>query len=54
MTVEKHLAIGFGLITVDTEAQAIERAKVSGENYGGRAVAACIEMMKLRRKFGVM
>ena len=51
LTVEKHLAIGFGLITAYTEEQAWHRAKIEGENYGGRAALACLRMIELRQKF---
>jgi 6,7-dimethyl-8-ribityllumazine synthase len=51
LALEKHLAIGFGLITAYTEEQAWHRAKTDGENYGGRAAIACIRMMELRRQF---
>jgi 6,7-dimethyl-8-ribityllumazine synthase len=51
LALERHLAIGFGLITAYTEDQAWHRAKIEGENYGGRAALACLRMIELRQKF---
>lgn len=45
----KHkLAIGNGILTVENEAQAIERADQNKKDKGGFAAYACVEMMKLR------
>ena len=51
LSVVQQLPIGFGLITAYTEDQARIRARVDGENYGGRAAAACLRMMELRGQF---
>lgn len=42
------LAIGFGLITVENEAQALERADFKQKNIGGKAAIACIKMMEIK------
>jgi 6,7-dimethyl-8-ribityllumazine synthase len=46
-------AIGYGILTVETEAQAIARASVSQGNKGADAAAACLRMIELKRRFGV-
>ncbi len=51
LSVERQLPIGFGLITAYNDDQALMRARVDGENYGGRAAAACLRMMELKSKF---
>jgi len=52
LAVERSLAIGNGIQTVENEAQAWERAKVSEKNKGGRAADACLDMIALKRSFG--
>jgi 6,7-dimethyl-8-ribityllumazine synthase len=47
------LAIGFGILTVENEAQALARARVDKKNKGGEAASACLAMVALRRKFGL-
>jgi 6,7-dimethyl-8-ribityllumazine synthase len=46
-------AIGFGILTVENEAQALARARVDRKNKGGEAVRACLAMIALRRQFGL-
>jgi 6,7-dimethyl-8-ribityllumazine synthase len=46
-------AIGFGILTVENEAQALARAAVDRKNKGGEAVRACLAMIALRRQFGL-
>ena len=46
------LAIGNGIITVETEAQALARARRAEKNKGGEAAVAAIRMMELREQFG--
>ena len=41
LTVRENLAIGFGVLTVENEAQALARAMVDRKNKGGEAVRAC-------------
>ena len=45
------LAIGFGILTVENEAQALARARVDRKNKGGEAARACLAMVALKRKF---
>lgn len=44
------LPIGNGILTVDTEAQAWERARVSEGDKGGGAAAAALSLLALRRR----
>lgn len=53
LAVREKLAIGFGVLTVENEAQALARAMVDRRNKGGEAVRACLAMVELRRKFGL-
>ena len=45
------LAIGNGILTVETEAQALERADPARLDKGGGAAKAALAMLALRRKF---
>jgi 6,7-dimethyl-8-ribityllumazine synthase len=47
------VAIGFGILTVENEAQALTRAKVDRKNKGGEAARACLAMIDLRHQFGL-
>ncbi len=51
LTVQRRLAIGNGILTVENEAQALVRADRKQKNKGHDAAYACLEMIKLRRKF---
>lgn len=51
LSVDLHLAIGYGVVTVENEAQAWARAKISEKNKGKDAAAACLRMIELRRRF---
>lgn len=44
------LPVGNGILTVDTEAQAWERARVTEGNKGGGAARAALALLRLRRK----
>lgn len=47
----KHvLALGFGVLTVENEAQAWARARVAEMNKGAEAARACLAMIALRRR----
>jgi 6,7-dimethyl-8-ribityllumazine synthase len=45
------LAIGFGILTCENEAQAIARADPDGKDKGGEAARACLAMVDLKRRF---
>jgi 6,7-dimethyl-8-ribityllumazine synthase len=51
LAIERGLAIGNGILTVDTGEQAMVRAEATGKNKGGDAVAACLSLISARQKF---
>jgi 6,7-dimethyl-8-ribityllumazine synthase len=50
LSVNKGLPIGYGVLTVEDEAQAWARARVSEGDKGGFAARACLDMVGLRRR----
>jgi 6,7-dimethyl-8-ribityllumazine synthase len=50
LTVEKRLAIGYGVLTVEDEEQAWARARVSEGDKGGFAARTCLDMVALKRR----
>ena len=54
IAVEEALAVGNGILTVNSAAQAWARAKVGEKNKGGGAAAAAFEMASLRKKMGLV
>ncbi|HUJ97602.1 MAG TPA: 6,7-dimethyl-8-ribityllumazine synthase [Stellaceae bacterium] len=53
LALEHNLAVGFGILTVENEAQALARARVDKKNKGGEAANACLAMIELKRHFGL-
>jgi 6,7-dimethyl-8-ribityllumazine synthase len=51
LAVRDGLAIGYGILTVENEAQALARAAPDGRDKGGEAVRACLGVVALRRRF---
>lgn len=51
LAVNDVLAIGYGILTVESLAQAVERADPAGRDKGGEAARACLAMLALRRHF---
>ena len=49
-----NLAMGFGILTVENETQALARARVDKKNKGGEAARACLAMIALKRHFGIL
>ncbi|NBV05826.1 MAG: 6,7-dimethyl-8-ribityllumazine synthase [Proteobacteria bacterium] len=47
---KEKLAIGYGILTVENELQALERADSAKKDRGGFAAYACTEMIKIREK----
>tara|TARA_R110002096_G_scaffold148292_2_gene308886 strand:- start:473 stop:910 length:438 start_codon:yes stop_codon:yes gene_type:complete len=45
------LVVGFGLLTVENEAQAVVRADPTQKDKGGEAARACMMNLKLARRF---
>ena len=50
LSVNWQLAIGNGILTVDTEAQALARSTADGRNKGAGAARAALAMVALKRK----
>jgi len=51
LAVKRRLAIGYGILTVESEAQALVRADRKQKNKGKDAADACLAMLKMRKKF---
>ena len=51
LSIRRRLAIGYGILTVDTIAQAEERADVARGDKGGEATRAALAMIALKRRF---
>src|SRR6202162_5654041 len=47
LAVRDGLAIGYGILTVENEAQALDRAAPDGRDKGGEAVRACLAIIDL-------
>ena len=45
------IATGYGILTVENEAQALVRAAPDGRDKGGEAVRACLALIELKRRF---
>ena len=50
LAIKEKLAIGYGILTVENEAQAIVRADPKQKDKGGFSANACIEMIKLKNQ----
>ena len=48
LSIEKKLAIGNGIITVENKEQAFDRARISRKNKGGDAALAAIRMHSIK------
>ena len=53
LALEFTLALGYGILTVENESQAWERARVDRKDKGGDAARACLAMIETKRKFGL-
>ncbi|HEY1301470.1 MAG TPA: 6,7-dimethyl-8-ribityllumazine synthase [Stellaceae bacterium] len=51
LAVRDGLAIGYGILTCENEAQALARAALDRRDHGGAAVRACLAVVDLRRRF---
>ena len=51
LAVRDGIAIGYGILTVENEAQALVRASPDGRDKGGEAVRACLAIVDLKRRF---
>lgn len=52
LSLDRKLAIGYGILTVENVDQAWARARVTEKNKGSDAAEACLAMIALRQKFG--
>lgn len=52
LAVNKQLAIGNGIITVENEKQALARASKDKKDKGGFAAGAALKMVKIRSELG--
>ncbi|HYZ40136.1 MAG TPA: 6,7-dimethyl-8-ribityllumazine synthase [Stellaceae bacterium] len=50
LAVREGLAIGYGILTVEDEAQALARASAESRDKGGEAVRACLALVDLKRR----
>ena len=50
LAVRDGIAIGYGILTVENEAQALARASPEGRDKGGEAVRACLAIVDLKRR----
>lgn len=53
LAIRHAIAVGYGIITVENEAQAWDRARVDRQDKGGGAARACLNMLALRRRFNL-
>ncbi|MCB1497285.1 MAG: 6,7-dimethyl-8-ribityllumazine synthase [Bauldia sp.] len=52
LAVAGPLAVGNGILTVDSRDQAMVRARVDGKNKGGAAAEAALAMIAIRQRLG--
>jgi len=53
LAIRHSVPIGYGILTVETRDQAIQRARRSGEDRGGHAARTCLQMLHLKKYFGL-
>lgn len=53
LSVRQCLAIGNGILTVETKRQALVRARPEAQDKGGGAALACLAMVRFAREFGL-
>ncbi len=53
LTIRERLAIGNGILTVETEAQALRRADANDLDKGGGAVLAALALLGTKQSFAV-
>jgi 6,7-dimethyl-8-ribityllumazine synthase len=51
LAIKDGLPIGYGILTVENEEQAIVRADPKQKDKGGFAVKACLKMIEIKNKF---
>jgi 6,7-dimethyl-8-ribityllumazine synthase len=53
LALDYSLAIGNGILTCQTRQQAMERARIDGRNFGGKAAQACLRMINIKKEMGL-
>ena len=53
LALRHNIAIGYGILTVENEDQAWARARVIEGDKGGTVTRACLDMIKMKRHFGL-
>ncbi|WP_291359122.1 6,7-dimethyl-8-ribityllumazine synthase, partial [Devosia sp.] len=53
LVMEFTLAVGYGILTVENDDQAWERAAVDRGNKGGQAAETCLAMIDLKQQFNL-
>ena len=53
LAVKHGLALGYGILTVENDEQAWERARADRKDKGGDAARACLAMIEVQRQFGL-
>lgn len=54
LAVRYGLAIGYGILTCENRQQALVRARAADKDKGGDAARACLDMVALKRRFGLV
>ena len=54
LSIRHHAAIGYGILTVENEAQAWARAHVDEGDKGGFAANTCLAMIAHKKRFGAV
>lgn len=54
LALHKNAAIGYGILTVENIEQAFVRANVKEGNKGRDAVEACLKLIAIKHRFGIM
>jgi len=47
------LALGYGILTCENEAQALARASMNDKDKGGDVARACLRMLEIKRQFNL-
>ncbi|HEY8191635.1 MAG TPA: 6,7-dimethyl-8-ribityllumazine synthase [Alphaproteobacteria bacterium] len=53
LVMSKNLAVGNGILTVESDEQALARADITRKNKGGEAARAALRMLAIKRKCGI-
>jgi 6,7-dimethyl-8-ribityllumazine synthase len=51
VAIRHNVPVGNGILTVDTEAQALARAQGGRDGKGGDAARACLRLLEIARQF---